>query len=76
MPPPHEIEESLELCIRRYQRNRRSERLAAEITERLAALLSHPDADEEIPCWKLCQYRRMAKRWRWIASGRGGSDRL
>ncbi len=76
MPPPHEIEESLELCIRRYQRNRRSERLAAEITERLAALLAHPEADEEIPRWKLCQYRRMAKRWRWIASGQGGTGRL
>ena len=68
VPAPGEIEELVESGIQDYRHGRSSARLAMIVTEHLELLLNHPDFSEDILYWKHCQYYRLAKQWRWIAS--------
>ena len=68
LPAPREIEELMESCIQEYQHGCSSARLAMTVAEHLETLLNHPDFNEEILYWRQCQYYRLAKQWRWIAS--------
>ncbi len=66
---PGEIEDIVESSIQHYQQGRGGQQLAMFVAEQLEILLNHPDISDEIHYWKHCQYYRMARQWRWIASG-------